>query len=92
MFVLHPLKELEDGVHDGVPDHSQLWLKVALPPANLLEDELAEDREGAVVIGVSDQPPLVVGQVSPSCLHPQLDRGRYVGTYIKYIISNISYI
>ena len=72
VFVLHPLEQLEHGVlHVGVQD-GPVRRRVALPPANLLEDKFAEDGEGAAVESVGHHPPLVVGQSPPGVLHPEL--------------------
>ena len=72
MFVLHPLKQLEDRVHDIEAKHGQLRVEVALPAAHLKEDELAKDGQGAVVVSVRHNSPLIVVQVSARVLHPLL--------------------
>ena len=72
MLVFHPLKQLEDRVHDVETKHCQLGIKVALPSADFEEDKLAKYGKSAVVICVCHNSPLVVVQVPARILHPLL--------------------
>ena len=72
VLVLHPLEQLEDAVlHIGHEERLGRG-RVALPATDLLEDELAEDGQRAVVQGVGHRPPLVVVEGPAGRVHPQL--------------------
>ena len=72
MFVLHPLKELEDAVLHIRHEDTFLGSRVALPPANLLQHQLGEDGQGAELHRVCHLPPLEVVEGPAGTLHPEI--------------------
>lgn len=75
MLLFDPFEQHHDGVHDRVGQIRVLGLRVASPAADFREDQFHEDGQAALLDGVRDEAPLVVGQVSARFGHPHPKKG-----------------